>query len=54
MTSRHPYAVRVYDDLRSRGCAPPLPREYGLNLVSETLRAADHIRLLETPLEKQT
>jgi len=52
VTGSHPHAEQVYAALRARGCAPPLPREYGLYLVSETLRAADHIRLLETPKDK--
>lgn len=49
----HPLAVRVYDQLRARGTAPPMPRDYGLRVVSEVLRTADHIRLLETPQEQK-
>jgi hypothetical protein len=47
VTGQHPLTGRVYETLRGRGVMPPLPREYGLRVVSEVLRAADQIHLLE-------
>ena len=38
MTDVHPDAVRLYEELRRRGTAPPRPREYGLRVITELLR----------------
>lgn len=54
MIHQHPMAERVYDRLTARGVARPLPREYGLRVISEALHTADHIRLLETPPTQET
>ncbi len=53
MTDQHPDTERVYRDLLQHGTAPPLPRDYGLRVVSAVLRAHDHIRLLETAKEQK-
>lgn len=51
--NEHPYAVRVWERLTSRGVARPLPRDYGVWVISEALHAADHIRLLEATQQNQ-
>jgi hypothetical protein len=53
VTGQHPDTERVYADLLQHGAAPPLPRDYGLRVVSAVLRAHDHIRLLETARQEK-
>lgn len=53
MIHQHPYAVQVYEQLTSRGVARPLPRDYGLLVISEALHAADQLRKTEAQQQKQ-
>lgn len=54
MIHEHPYAVRVWEQLTARGIARPLPRDYGLRLVSEILHTADHLRAHEQQSTKES
>lgn len=54
MTHLHPYAVRVYEQLTARGMARPLPRDYGLRVVSESLYLAEQLRAREQSTKEQS
>jgi len=46
--NEHPYAVRVLGRLEARGVARPLPRDYGLRVISEALHTLDQLRAQDT------
>lgn len=54
MIHEHPLTEPVYEQLTARGIALPLPRDYGLRLVSEILHTADHLRAHEQQSTKES